>query len=164
MITGFGKGQTMIYYNAFRTYKKEDRYEMEYEGRNGERAHCYPRSKEQLEENKRVLKENGRKLYKVTKLYPFSTNKNQHNFDLIHNVARNTMTDMDNGKIPYNWKEYERLDELADKAEKYFCYPLPVAWVSWEELQEMKELAALAVEHRSNACVEAGHPELVRYC
>lgn len=151
-------------YTYPRFYNREERFEMVFEGVDGKVRKCYPRSKEKLEENKRVLKESGRKLYKVTKLYPFSTEKNQHNFELISNVAANIMRDMENGDVPYDEKEYDRLWNLREKAQKYFGLELPVAWIPYPMLAEAKELAATAIEHRTNACIEAGRLDLVKYC
>lgn len=152
-------------YSYPRNFAKEERYELRYVSRkDGEVKNCYPRSKEGKEEQLRLCKEHGIKVIHCKKLYPFSTEKNQHNFMLIANICANTMRDMDNGDIEYNEAEYDRLYDLKDKADKYFGYPLPVAWVTWEEHQEMKQLSFLASEHRANVCIEHGRLDLIKYC
>lgn len=150
------------------TYKKEQRFEIRYEvptseGNRSEKV-VRPRSEEAKDRNLQKIKELGYRLVSCKKLYPFSTEKNQHNFMLVANICKNTMYDMMSGEIPYNNDEYIRLDELHDKADKYFCYPLPVAWVPWEDLKEMKELATMAVNHRMDACERAGRYDLLKYC
>ena len=135
--------------------KREERYALTYINGKGETKVCYPRSTETKDVNLRICKEHGYKVVSCKKLYPFNTYRNQHNFELIANICYNTMWDMNNGEIPYNEAEYDRLYETRTKAEKYFCYDLPVAWVPWEEYKEMKELAAAAVCHRDAACARA---------
>ena len=148
--------------------KKEQRWEMRYmvtkDGEQVEKV-CYPRSEEQRDANKQKCKELGYKVLSCKKLYPFSTNRNQHNFELISNVCFNRIHDICvcGEKEAYKG-ELDRLQEMHEKAQKYFCYPLPVAWVTWEELCEMKELSASAILHRQEACIRAGRPELVALC
>ena len=149
-------------------YKKEQRWEMRYEvptseGNWSEKV-VRPRSEEVKDQNLKKIKKLGYRLVSCKKLYPFSTEKNQHNFMLVANICYNTMSDMQTGEIPFDKAEYLRLDDLKEKADKYFCYPLPVAWVTWEDLKEMKELAAMAVNHRMDACERAGRYDLLKYC
>ena len=155
-------------YTYFRSYQKEERWEQRYavptsEGNWKEKV-VYPRSKEQRDSNAKKIRELGYRAISCKKLYPFSTEKNQHNFELIRNVCANRMHDMDMGEEKYDNAEYIRLMELKEKADKYFCYELTVAWVTWDEHQEMKELSVIAVEHRANTCIEHGRPDLVKYC
>lgn len=133
---------------------------------NGEwkEKYCRVRSEEARKENIQKIKEYGYRFISCKKLYPFSMEKNQHNFELINNICFNMMHDMDIGETPYDNDEYNRLWDLREKAEKYFCYELPVAWVPYEELEEMRELANMAIMHRQDACIEAGRPDLVTYC
>lgn len=150
------------------TYKKEQRFEIRYEvptaeGNWSERV-IRPRSEEAKDRDLQQIKQYGYRLVSCKKLYPFSMEKNQHNFMLVANICRNTMSDMQTGEIQFDKAEYIRLDDLKDKADKYFCYPLPVAWVPWEDLKEMKELSAMAVSHRMNACERAGRYDLLKYC
>ena len=119
--------------------------------------------KDKMLAKKESLKASGDK-FKCEKLYPFSTEKNQHNFELIRNICFNRMADMESGYEPMDKKEYERLETLRDKASEFWWLPLPVAWLTWEKYQEAKQLCMEAREHRANACVEAGRPDLVRYC
>lgn len=149
-------------------YKREERYEFKYAvptaGGDWSEKVIYNSSKEKVNANKAKCKELGYKVISVKKLYPFSTNRNQHNFMLISNICINRMHDMDMKEIPYDAEEYDRLWELKEKADKFFCLPLPVAWLPWEELKEAREVAQNAVIHRQNACVEHGRPDLVQYC
>lgn len=149
-------------------YQREQRFEIRYEvptaeGNWSEKV-IRPRSEEAKDRNLQKIKQYGYRLVSCKKLYPFSTEKNQHNFMLVANICANTMYDMMSGEIKYDNDEYIRLDDLKDKADKYFCYPLPVAWVPWEDLKEMKELAAMAVNHRMDACERAGRYDLLKYC
>lgn len=149
-------------------YKKEEKWGIWYavptaEG-NWNEKYCRVNSKEKKDANIQKIKELGYKFISCKKLYPFSTNKNQHNFELINNICYNTMWDMDHNEIPYDNAEYNRLYDLRQKAEKYFCYELPVAWVPYEELVEMKEISNMAIMHRQDACIANGRPDLVTYC
>lgn len=148
--------------------RREERYEFRYavptaEGCEDVKA-VRANSRERVAELKALCRKYGYRVVSCKKLYPFSTNKNQHNFELVANVCFNTMYDMENDVIPYDKEEHERLGLLRAKAQRYFCYELPVAWVTWEELCEMRELANMAVLHRQDACIKAGRPELVALC
>ena len=137
--------------------QRQERFEMVYVDEYGKTRYCYPKSREQKDRNLQVIKERNLKLLRVTKLYPFSTMRNQHNFDLISNICANTMYDMQNGDIAFDEDEYERLAETRDKAQKFFCMDLPVAWVPWETYREMKEMAASACCHRDEMNARAKH-------
>lgn len=119
--------------------------------------------KDKADQKKAELKANG-EAFKCQKLYPFSSEKNQHNFELVRNVCMNRIYDIDAGEPMTDEHELERLYEIKEKADKYWCLPLPVAWLPWEELSEARELCVGAREHRANACIEAGRPDLVKYC
>lgn len=149
-------------------YKKEERYELRYavptsEGNWTEKV-IYNHSKEKAYANKAKCKELGYKVISCKKLYPFSTMKNQHNFELIHNIVMCDLYDIWNGEKSVSDAEYARLEELKEKSEKFFCLPLPVAWLTWEDWKEAKELSETAIIHRQNACIENGRPDLVTYC
>lgn len=135
--------------------KREERFELVYINAKGEKKTCYPRSKEKRDENLRICKENNIEVVSCKKLYPFNTNRNQHNFMLIYNICRNTMSDMQLGDIPWDDDEYERLYARSEKAGEFFCKELPIAWVPWEEYCEMREMAAAAECHRDAACARA---------
>ena len=124
---------------------------------------CYPRSEEKKSENIKKCKEQGMEIVSITKLYPFSTMKNQHNFDLIHNIVMNELYEYYDGK-KLTEEEVERLEWLRDKSEKYFSLELPVAWLPWEEWKEAHELSQMAILHRQEACIANGRPDLVTYC
>lgn len=141
----------------------EQRYRIDYEV-NGEIKTCYPKSEESKNKNLEICKERGYKVIKAIKLYPFSTSKNQHNLMLVQNGCYNKMYDMDMGYIPYNKREYDRLYELAEKAEKLFCLELPVAWVDGKTLREAKRISQMAVEYRVDRCIENGRYDLIQYC
>ena len=143
---------------------KETRFEMRYINGKGEEKVCYPRSEEQRDANKQKCKELGYKVISCKKMYPFSTIKNQHNFELINNICFNTMHDMQSGEIPWDDAEYDRLEGMKKKAEEFFCLPLPIAWLTWDDWKEAKELSEMAILHRQDACIANGRPDLVTYC
>lgn len=144
---------------------KEQKWELRYiSKKDGKEHNCYPNSEEKKNEQLKICKERGIKVIHCKKLYPFSTMKNQHNFELINNICHNTMYNMEAGEIEWNEAEFNRLADLQEKAERFFLLPLPVAWLPWEDWKDAKELASMAVIHRQNACIEAGRPDLVAYC
>ena len=150
-----------------RYYKRENRYEFIYEfTKNGERITktIYPKSKEKMNECKEKCKTYGYKVISVKKLYPFNTYANQHNFSLINDIVFCELHDIDMGDKKVSKEEYDRLESLKERSEKYFLKELPVAWVTWEEWKDMKEIAEMAIIHRQNACIENGRPDLVTYC
>ena len=142
---------------------KAEKWQFKYE-KNGEVKICYPQSKEQIEKNRAICKKNGYKVISVKKLYPFSTMKNQHNFDLIHNIVMNELYDIWHGNKSVPDEEYERLEKARDRSEYFFCLPLPIAWLTWDEWEEANEMAASAIVHRQEACIANGRPDLVTYC
>lgn len=150
------------------TYTKDERFALRYEvptaGGNWDEKVCHVKGKEKLEANKAKCKELGYKVVSVKKLYPFSTIKNQHNFELINNICFNRMYDIQNGSKEQYEGEYDRLFDLRDKAERFFCLPLPVAWLPYEEWKEAKELSMSAVLHREQVCIENGRLDLLQYC
>lgn len=149
-------------------YVKEQRWRIEYgvPTANGNESikSIVVRSEDKKKQNLDLCKQYGYRVVSCKKLYPFSTEKNQHNFMLIANICSNRMYDMRMGNEKMNDAEYERLEDLKYRADEYFCLPLPVAWIPWEEWQDAKELAQMAVIHRQNVCVENGRPDLVKYC
>lgn len=149
-------------------YKKEEKWELRYEVPTAEcnwnEKVIYNKTKEKFEENKKKCKEYGYRIVSAKKLYPFNTYKNQHNFDLIHSIAMNELYDIWNGDKKVSDEEYDRLYEMKEKAEKFFCLPLPVAWLPWEDWKDAKEMAENAIFHRQEACIANGRPDLVTYC
>ena len=145
-------------------YRREERFELRYVSlKDGTEKVCYPKSKAGKDEQLRIARDRGIKVISCKKLYPFNTEKNQHNFMLVANICANRIWAMDTGRIEFDGAVVDRLEALKEKADKYFGYPLPVAWVTWEDHQEMKELAVMAVEHRANTCIENGREDLLRY-
>lgn len=143
--------------------KKEQRWKQQFEIK-GQVKTYYPRSEEQRKHNIEVAKKNGYKVVTNVKLYPFSTMKNQHNFDLIHNIVMCELYDIWNGEKKVSDEEYEKLEHLRDRSEYFFVQDLPIAWLPWKEWEEANELANMAIIHRQNACIENGRPDLVAYC
>lgn len=150
-------------YNYYQNYKKEQRYKFEYEI-DGQVKTCYPKSEQKKNENLETCKQKGIKVIKVTKLYPFSTNKNQHNFELVRNRCLNTMHDMETGYINFDKDEYNRLQELKEKAQDFLSLELPIAWLDWNTYKEVKQIAEIAVNYRINTCIERGRLDLIQYC
>lgn len=126
--------------------KREERFELRYtvptNGRTEEKV-IRVRGAEKLDELKAKCRRYGYK-YTAEKLYPFSMVKNQHNFDLIISISGNVMHDMETGAVPFDDAEYDRMADLREKANTFFGYELPIAWVPYAELKEMKALANLA--------------------
>ena len=149
-------------------YKKEQKWEFKYAKPTTDGGEvvktCYPKSEEKRDENKETCKALGYRIISIKKLYPFNTYANQHNFELIRNICFNDMDDMRIDEKEYDEAEYDRLEHLKDRADYYFCLPLPVAWLPWEEWSEAKELATMAILHRQDCCIENGRPDLVTYC
>lgn len=98
------------------------------------------------------------------KLYPFSTWKNQHNFMLVSTACKNAMSAMESGEVPFDGAEYDRLEALADKADRFFVLELPVAWLTGKEYGEAAKLVAMATEHRVAKNVAAGNLSRLQYC
>ena len=149
-------------------FRKENRFEFRYEvptkSGDWEQKVCYPKSVEKKEENIRKCKELGYKIISCKKLYPFNTYANQHNFELIRNICFNEMDDMTIGEKKFDQAEYDRLEKLKDKADRFFCLDLPTAWLPYEDWKDAKELATMAILHRQDACIANGRPDLVAYC
>ena len=127
---------------------------------------CYPRTEEKLDESMEILKTNENyRLISCKKMYPFDMWNNQHNFELIRNICYNRMRDMEDTETPFDKAEYERLEELKEKADRLFGMMTgPITWMVWEDLKDAQELSMMAVNHRMNACIENGRPDLVQYC
>jgi len=145
------------------SFAKETRFRMTVE-MGGETKTFFPTSVEQKERNLRVCREKGYKVLECSKLYPFSVEKNGHNFFLIHNVCLNRMYAMESGELPMNEAEYERLSERLEQMNELLALPRPIAWLSFSELEVAREIATEAILFRQERCVEAGRPELVPYC
>lgn len=144
---------------------REQRWELRYVSiKDGKEKNCYPRSEEKKNEQLAICREKGIKIIHCKKLYPFSTMKNQHNFDLIHSICFCAMHDMLHGEAEWNEAEYDRLEAMDEKAQKFFGLPLPVAWLPYEDWRDAKELANMAIMHRQDACIANGRPELVALC
>lgn len=147
---------------------REQRWEIRYEVlKNGEWVEkvCYPRTEEKRDENLEILKGAKYRLVSCKKMYPFDMLNNQHNFELISNICYNRMRDMENGEIPFDDAEYERMEALKSKAERLFCMMnAPVTWLVGEDYRDAKELSMMAINHRMQACIENGRPDLVKYC
>lgn len=143
--------------------KREQRWELRYVAKGEDRV-CYPRSEEKKNENLAKCKQYGYEVVSCKKLYPFNTYKNQHNFELIHNIVMIELYDIWSGDKSVSNAEYDRLQSLRERTEKYFGARLPVAWVPWDVWKDMKEISENAIIHRQNACIEAGRYDLVQYC
>ena len=154
----------VIFWLQCREQRKIEHFRITYRKPDGEETYRHVTGKDKRDEVKQMLKDKGNTIISCKKLYPFSTNKNQHNFELIRNVCMNRIYDIDAGEPMTDEHELERLYAIKEKADKYWGLELPVAWLPWEELQEAKELCVGAIEHRANACIEAGRPDLVKYC
>ena len=135
--------------------KREERYEFTYINKDGLAKTERVKSKEHFDKCLKTCEELHYPVVRKCKLYPFSTLRNQHNFQLIANICYNRIWDMEHDVIPYNADEIERLEARRTAAEEFFCYDLPVAWVPWETYKEMKELATAAICHRDEVNARA---------
>ena len=99
--------------------RNEQRYALTYKLADGTVKTCYPRTEQKKNENLELCKSRNITVVSCKKLYPFSTVKNQHNFELINNICYNTMYDMATGNIEMNEAEYERLSAMKEKAERF---------------------------------------------
>ena len=163
-----GKEKDMTYMRAEWLMERQERKRVEKWGiwysvptADGNWADKYIRvtSKERLEHNLGRIKELGYRLDKYRKLYPFNMEKNQHHFELIHNIVMNELYDIWHGEKKVSNEEYERLEETKEKAERFFCAELPIAWVPWEDYKEMKEFSVAAEIHRDEANARARSEE-----
>lgn len=149
--------------------EREQRWEIKYEmlkGTEWVQRKCYPRTAEKRDESIEILKsKDNYRLISCQKMYPFDMWNNQHNFELISNICYNRMRDMEDNEIPFDHAEYDRLDALKEKADRLFMMMTgPITWLVWDDLKDAKELSMMAVNHRMNACIENGRPDLVQYC
>lgn len=143
---------------------REERFQIRWlSNKDGEWHTLHCKGKEAKDRNVAKCKANGIR-YTCKKLYPFSTNKNQHNFELISNICFCDMQDMIDGEKEWDEAEFDRLQKMEEKAQEFFCLPLPVAWLPYEEWKEAKELATMACLHREAKCIESGRIDLLRYC
>ena len=141
----------------------EQKFEIKYETSEGVKT-IRVKNEEAKVRYLEILNDKGYKVIKTTKLYPFSTNKNQHNFMLVKNRCYNLMYDMDMGNIKYNEKEYNMMTELAAKADKFFSLELPVAWLDWNSIREANKIARMAIEWRIDSCINNNRLDLIQYC
>lgn len=127
---------------------------------------CYPKNEEAKSDYLDAIKAHGGsyKLLSCKKLYPFNMAANQHNFSFVSDICYNRIHDMEFGEIPWDDAEYDRLQARKEKAERFFCWAEPVAWLPWEDWKDAKEIAESAVFIRQERCIEAGRPELVPFC
>lgn len=145
-------------------YVREERYMIRYALADGTEKVCYPKSEEKYKSNLAYCQENGIALLEFCKLYPFSTQKNQHNFDLIISICFNYMCEMERGEREWDEDMYKSLSEMRQDAEEAFYYELPVVWLPYEKWHRAKTLAQIAVSHREQACIENGRLDLLQYC
>ena len=134
---------------------REERYEFTYINSEGKEKTEQARGKARLNRCLDTCRELGLPVVRTRKLYPFSTERHQHDFDHVHNICKNRMYDMEIEEIPWDSNEYKGLEETAKKAEEFFCLPLPVVWVPWEQYKEMKELVVASEVHRDIANARA---------
>lgn len=152
-------------------YQRENRWRQTFVV-DGERRSYYPRSQESLDRNLEIAKKRGwQVLERCTKLYPYNIENNQHNFELIMNLCANRMSEMESGEIEFDQAEYDKLERTREDAEE--CWDIAymrsrenpnIAWIDGKLLGKAKELAMAAIEHRANACIRNGRPDLVMYC
>ena len=128
---------------------------------NGEQVERYIRGDERKDKVVEQAKQLGI-VHKVQKCYPINMERNQHNFELISNICANEQFDMIDGKVPYDEKQYDMLEQTRKDAERFFCaygqFNSEISWFIWDDRKRAKELMAWAENHRMNACEKAGIP------
>ena len=145
--------------------KKEQRFKIRYiSKKDGTEKVCIPRSEEAKNEQLKKAKDAGIKVISCTKLYPFSSLRNQHNFSFVADRTLNIMHDMLMGDVEYNEAEFEKLQKMHDRANELFCLEFPVAWLEWKDLKDAKELSMMAINWRIDTCERAGRYDLIQYC
>lgn len=145
-------------------YEKTEKWLVKFEDPTGEVKSFYVSSKQVIESHKKYYSAHGFKFLSVTKLYPFSTQKNQHNFELIFNVCSNQLHDNRMGEVKLSEEEVKELCSLRKKADEFRSLALPVAWLPWETWKQAKEVSEMARAHRINACIAAGNTKYLQYC
>lgn len=82
----------------------------------------------------------------MTKTYPFSLAKNEHNLLLAYNILRNRIADNENDTAA--WKAFNKLNEAWDEAR---ACGSRVAWVSGKTYGILRDATAWAVNYRDAA-------------
>jgi len=88
------------------------------------------------------------------RLYPFSMQKHAHDIEFMCNRVRNIMYDMEAGDIPYNEKEYDKLEEKFDKLTALLSSVLSnsrdgrISWLTGPEIALAKEAVVWAEHER----------------
>lgn len=149
-------------------YKREQKWEQKYMVPTRESGWVerivYPNTPEQRDRNAIRIRELGYRPVSCKKLYPFSMERNGHNIDLINTLCANRLHDWYMGDLEISGDEAEALEALKRETEAYLSGADQIVWVPWDTHKRLTELSAMAVEHRANACIEAGRPDLVKYC
>lgn len=127
-------------------YPRKQRWELRYQLADGTPKTYHPTSEEKKEQALATCKANGYRVISCKKLYPFNTEKNQHNFDLIHNICMNAIFDMDSGETPL---QRRRVRAAAGDEGKGRALLLPPA---------SRSLAPLGGAERSEGAGNRRHP------
>ena len=104
---------------------------------------------------------------KGEKLYPFSIEKNAHNWELVKNYSRNKICDMESGEIPMDEKQYakyESWDEQATSLLANWSFFGPIAWMPGKEYGKARDISNIGVEIRMGCLIKAGREDLLQYC
>lgn len=142
---------------------RENRYELRYVSkRDGKEKKCYPIGAAAKDEQLNRCRERGIRVLSCRKMYPINMEKHAHDFELICNICRNAISDMEDGTTPWDGKEYDRLQHRAERAEYFYLsfgmFNSPISWFTGEEYAEAKEMYVSAQMHREDACRKAGIP------
>lgn len=141
---------------------RQNRYKITFETREQKQAYVYPIGEEQKAEFIEKIKRNNRRIISCQKLYPINMEKHQHDFGLISNICFCRMDDMRMGEVPYDEKEYSKLEKIKEDADefstRYGMFNSPIGWFTGAEYARAKELIAWAQNHRMDACERAGIP------
>lgn len=103
------------------------------------------------------------------KKYPFSVQKHAHDIEYRKNKVWNTLRDMESGEIPWDDKEYDRLQDLLDQLRGLldvvqFGGNGYVVYLTGKQIGLAKECVAWASESRANSLIAAGKAQYLKYC
>lgn len=139
-------------------YAREEHYKIVYRRTDGTYKTIYPNSQAKREECIAKIHGLGYRVTKNVKLYPFNTEKHQHDFQHVADMCFNKMYEMERGEIEWDRKVYDELSDTFEKANYCFGLELPIAWVEYDVYKDCKELATASIMHRDHACAMHGIP------
>ena len=105
----------------------------------------------------------------ATKLYPFNWSAHAHDIDLRLHRAWLDMRAMDDGEVPYNERQYSRMEKLHDELSELFqagqdhCRDGRVTFLTGPQIGLAKETVNWAANKRAESMAAAGTLRRLRY-